>query len=398
MKFNLNAQTIFVWIVQLLILTIPLSSYISTKVLVLAFIFSLFLKPDDQDSIFKLAGKSWDVVIYITILLFGLIHSEDLETGLRVLETSLSLVGWLVIFSRIPNFSSNSHKLLISFIVGLLIACIACLSSALIAYSQSGDLNVFFYYQLTQIINSHPTYLAYYLIFSITYIVYILYYGNVRTNKKAWISILIFFFLMLVLTGGKTAYVSVLMIFSFFILKFLLEEITKEKKIVFSVILILLISLFVSNSINTFDVELSQQNDYWERLILWESAILANPNPIVGVGTGDYKDALNAYYQSHGMEEFAKGSFNSHNQFIQVYFSNGLIGLMALIFLIGRPLYLSIRSQNTLGILLIFPFIIYGVTEVFLGRYQGVVFFALLHQIVIYQHYSVRSLFTLKEG
>jgi hypothetical protein len=34
-----------------------------------------------------------------------------------------------------------------------------------------------------------------------------------------------------------------------------------------------------------------------------------------------------------------------------------------------------------------FPFVIYGMTEVFLGRYQGVVFFVLCHQIVVGQYY-----------
>jgi O-antigen ligase len=203
---------------------------------------------------------------------------------------------------------------------------------------------------------------------------------------------------MLVLTGGRTSYVSLLMIFSFFILKYLLEERTKVKKIIFILIVTFLIALFGLSSVNSLDPEFSNQNDYWERSLLWESAIVANPNPVVGVGTGDYKTVLNQYYQSHGMVEFAKDSFNSHNQFIQIYFSNGLIGLMVLLVLMGRPLYLSVRSQNTFGILIMFPFVIYGITEVFLGRYQGVVFFAFLHQITIYQHYSTRSSFALKEG
>jgi O-antigen ligase len=392
-------RKLFYWSLFIFAFTIPISEDLSAKIIVLVFLISIILSVWRKTSIFSALGKSWDIIAYLVILILGLIHTEDIKTGIRVLETSLSLLGLLFIFSRIEDEASElNHNIIVSFMLGLLVASLICLGNAAISYNQSRDFHVFFYYQLTQVISSHPTYLAYYLIFSITYIVYMLYYGIVKPNKKVWIPILIFFFSMLILTGGKTAYVSVLMIFSFFILKYLLEDITKEKKIVFSVIVILLISLFVFSSINSFDIEFSQQNDYWERSLLWESAILANPNPIVGVGTGDYKTALNAYYQSHGMVEFAKGSFNSHNQFIQVYFSNGLIGLMALVFLVGRPLYLSVRSQNTLGILLIFPFIIYGVTEVFLGRYQGVVFFALLHQIVIYQHYSTRSSFTLKEG
>ena len=198
---------------------------------------------------------------------------------------------------------------------------------------------------------------------------------------------------MLILVGGSTSYVSLLLIFSFFLLKYFLDPQPGAKLKVTIVIILLLVSLFVVHSL-----KVTYKDNYWERSVLWNSAIKANPNPLIGVGTGDYKTVLNDYYLSHNLEEFAKESYNSHNQFIQFYFSNGIIGLIILVIMIGRPLYLSVRSQNALGILLMFPFIIYGVTEVFLGRYQGVVFFALLHQIVIYQYYSLKSQFSLKAG
>ncbi|MDZ7646840.1 MAG: O-antigen ligase family protein [Cytophagales bacterium] len=55
------------------------------------------------------------------------------------------------------------------------------------------------------------------------------------------------------------------------------------------------------------------------RVTLWDAAIRANPNPLFGVGTGDYKAILNQYYQSQGMALFVEESYNSHNQFIQLY-------------------------------------------------------------------------------
>jgi len=150
--------------------------------------------------------------------------------------------------------------------------------------------------------------------------------------------------------------------------------------------------MFVFNTIN-----LKEKNDYWERLVLWESALKATPDMIWGVGTGDYKNVLNEYYVSHDLSKFADSSFNSHNQFIEVLFSNGLIGVVSLLLLVGRPLYLSVRNQNVLASLTFFPFIIYGMTEVFLGRYQGVVFFALLHQSFVTYYLSHKPSFSLKD-
>ncbi|MFM7854814.1 MAG: O-antigen ligase family protein, partial [Flammeovirgaceae bacterium] len=131
------------------------------------------------------------------------------------------------------------------------------------------------------------------------------------------------------------------------------------------------------------------------RVDLWESAISASTNPLIGVGTGDYNLVLNEYYRAHSMSLFAEGNFNSHNQFVQVYFSNGIVGLFALLVILLRPLYLSVRNQNLLGILLYFPFVIYGVTEVFLGRYQGVVFLSFVHQMLISNNMAAKPVVSL---
>jgi len=153
----------------------------------------------------------------------------------------------------------------------------------------------------------------------------------------------------------------------------------------FSTSALLLICMLL---INYFDFNsafglLTNNNDYWERLTLWKSGLLANTNFLFGVGTGDYKAALNNHFLSQGLTQYAKESFNAHNQFIHSFLSNGMLGVLSLLLLLGRPLYLSVKYQNVLGIMTFFSFFIYGVTEVFLGRYQGVVFFALLNQVFV---------------
>jgi O-antigen ligase len=388
-------KKVFYWSILIFTFSIPISSFISTKLLVVVLVLSLIVAVPTKASISGSLRKSWDIILYLLVLVMGLINSIDLETGFRVLETSFSLLALLIILNRIDVYERIVHKIFLSFMVGVLTACIICLVAALIKYNETGSGQVFFYYQLTEVIRSHPTYLAYYLIASITYLIYFTYYDIEKARKAVWIPVSIFFFLMLMLTGGRTSYISLLMVFSFFILKFILEEGTKEKKTVFLLVVILLVSLLGISSINYFRKEFSGQNDYWERISLWKSAIDANPNILIGVGTGDYKTVLNAYYQSHQLAKFAIDSVNSHNQFIQIYFSNGLLGLVSLLILMGRPLYLSTRIQNTLGILLMFPFLTYGITEVFLGRYQGVVFFALIHQLIIHQQYTTKPSISL---
>ncbi len=391
-------RNVFLWAFRAFVFTIPLYPAVSVKLLLVTFFLSFF---GDRTEIRlgQALAKSWEVVLYFVVLALGVLYSENWAGGLSVLETSFGLLALVFIFGRgsHKSFELEVKILLYALFLGLLTACVICLVTASYNFGARGDLNSFFHYELTDVINSHPTYLAYYLISSITYGIYLMYNEPGQKVNLLFGMMVIFFFMMMLLTGGRTAFVSLLLVLSFFILKYLLDTSTRTKRFTISIVCVMIIGLFGFHSMSYLDGSIEFKNDYWERLVLWESAIDANPSPIFGVGTGDYKDALNEYYQSHNMSAFARESFNSHNQFIQLYFSNGITGLLAIVFLIGRPLYLSFRNQNALGILLIFPFLIYGVTEVFLGRYQGVVFFGFLHQIVISQYYALKQPLSLKE-
>jgi len=376
--------------------TVPISPSISVKLLLVSMLLSFFTYRAEMSFSF-FSKRTWDIIFYFFVIGFGIFYSENWKNGFSVLETSFSLIGVCFIFLQFEANEVDLKKVVYAFIFGVLIACVICLGNAGLGYVNSGDIQVFSYYQLTNVIDSHPTYLAYYLIASITYGMYLIFYKIEEVSNIIMIPLIIFFFIVLMLTGGRTAYISLLLVLAFFILKFLIDDIRFRKTNAFILIVFLLVGLLGLSSLDYFNNEINVSNDYWERSQLWHSAINANPSPFFGVGTGDYKMVLNDYYLSHNLEEFAKGSYNSHNQFIQLYFTNGIVGLLILVIMIARPLYLSVKSQNALGILLMFPFIIYGVTEVFLGRYQGVVFFAILHQMVIYQHYSNTSAFALKQ-
>ncbi|MFM9839148.1 MAG: O-antigen ligase family protein [Cyclobacteriaceae bacterium] len=197
------------------------------------------------------------------------------------------------------------------------------------------------------------------------------------------------------LTGGRTSFISLILIFSFFILRFFLEDRGNVQKLTFGFIVTMTICMFATSAYEK-DSRALILNDSWDRYDLWESAISANTNILFGVGTGDYKSVLNEYFRSHNMGKYAVDSLNAHNQFIQTYLSNGLLGLVAIIILLGRPLLLSFLRGNTLGILVFFPFVLYGMTEVFLGRYQGVVFFAFLHQVFMAHLESSKPTINLK--
>jgi O-antigen ligase len=380
-------KTLHWWLTCACVFLIPLTQYIGVRLLVVTAVVSLFAKFNFR----TLPQRGWDIWLYLGVLALGLLYSDDTSAGLRTLETSLSLLALPIIFNALDSDKNKIRLVYYSFVFGLLAASFICVGSAFYEYRQTGNPDLLFFEQLTDVLSYQPTYLAYYLILSIGFTLYALFYHQSKLRAYMLMVIVLFSFMVLMLSGGRTAFISVLLIFSFFILKYLLEERTAHKNLVFALVAFMTLSLFVVNSIEYWNVMWPQQSDYWERNDLWESAIKANPDPILGVGTGDDRQMLNQYYKAHGLEQFAANNYNAHNQFLQTYLTNGLLGLLAMLIMVGRPLYFALRSGDTQGILIYFPFLIYGMTEVFLGRYQGVVFFGLVHQLLIARYYIVKE-------
>lgn len=398
MSVNLR-QNILWWILNIFAFSIPLSSFVSVRLLVLASVFGLFAG-NTRQLFLRLSRNAWDLILFIATLLFGLSYTINVDTGIRVLETSYSLLALPLIFAfKTPMDKSKIYRLFLMYVLGLAIGCLLMLGISFLKYVESLNLSEFTYYNLTDSLGFQPTYYAYYLILGISGFLYGTYYEWVKAPLGLILTVLTFFYLTLILSGGVTALIGLIFILAFFILKYLLDKRTTRKSVVFffsSVMLFLVLGLSYYDSLGAGP---DFRTDYWERGILWRMAIDANLSPIFGVGTGDYREVLNDYFVQHDMRAFANESLNSHNQYIQTYFSNGLIGLVSLLVLLLRPFYFSYRDQNPLGILFIFPFIIYGVTEVFLGRYQGVVLFVFVHQFIMLMHQEQqRNKFTLNDS
>ncbi len=386
------------WPFLLFVFLVPLNQYLSSALLVVLALAALAV-PGRLRLAINVVRRSWDLLLYLLVIVFGVFNSDDQEPGLRTLETSLSLLAMPIVVHRMGKFSSERlQKLFLSLTAGLLVASVICLAFAVVSYQRKGSLEVFFFYNLTDIIGSHPTYLAYYLIAAITFGLYVLHEETVPVSRL-WIMLAIMvLFGMMLLTAGITAFVSMLFVLAYFLLRFLLEVKTKVRIKGLVVVLAMVAGLFTFNELRYVDPSGFVADDSWERLGLWESALRARPFSFFGVGSGDYQAVLNEYYETHGMPAYAASNLNAHNQFIESYVAHGILGLACLLIMLVRPIRLSVKSGNVLGTLIFFPFLIYGMTEVFLGRYQGVVFFAILSQCFVAFFQVLKPSFVLRRA
>ncbi len=109
---------------------------------------------------------------------------------------------------------------------------------------------------------------------------------------------------------------------------------------------------------------------------------------MTGIGIGNVQPALNDLYEKRGKEELKKMEYNTHNQYAQVWISNGLPGIIMLILMLGVPLYYSFKSKEYAYQTFLIIMAICFLTENVLARQHGVIFYAFFNSLFAFHLFS----------
>lgn len=102
---------------------------------------------------------------------------------------------------------------------------------------------------------------------------------------------------------------------------------------------------------------------------------------LLGTGAGNQRVALEVCYKGLDTPVYSTAEFNTHNQYLDLWLSFGLIGLVAVVAIYWLPLRLALRSGEALYLGFILLFVICCVTENLLARQMGVVFYAVFNSL-----------------
>ncbi|WP_323017831.1 O-antigen ligase family protein [Castellaniella sp.] len=127
-------------------------------------------------------------------------------------------------------------------------------------------------------------------------------------------------------------------------------------------------------------------NNVGARLEAWKAALISIPDrPLLGWEHADYQAQLQTLIQAGQVDPFVETLSNTHNQFIEIWLHQGTLGLMAfLALLIASFWYFAQRLRHAdatvrilacCGASLPAGFAAFGLTQVILGRNNGVMFF-----------------------
>jgi O-antigen ligase len=122
-----------------------------------------------------------------------------------------------------------------------------------------------------------------------------------------------------------------------------------------------------------------------DRIITWKTALkIIRENFILGVGIGDVRAELVKEYSVIKAENHVNQRLNAHNQFIEIFLENGIIGFALFTGIFSWMIYLAVCGRNLLYGLFIIMMFVFFMFETVLYRLAGVAFFSIFAFLLIH--------------
>ena len=170
----------------------------------------------------------------------------------------------------------------------------------------------------------------------------------------------------------------------------------KRFKIVFTSIVLILITFSISNprikniykNIITegFSFHNEDTNSLSMRLMTWHSSLIViSNNPVLGVGIGDAYNSLKEVYASKRYVKPYKEELNAHNQYLQIYIEVGVLGTILYLLTIFRLNKIRFKDYQISHFNLVFIsiIIINSFFESILNHYSGIVFYSFFYSFFV---------------
>lgn len=355
------------------------------------------------------------VLLYI-LMAVSILWSQDVEATSRAISKVLPIIVFPLCFMVMPNFSLvQKQKIIYFYSFGILCFTLFYLIRAVVKFFQSGDNSVFFYHELvTEDVNA----------IHVSVYVALAFFGfySKRTRRlfdKMAMFILALFILLL---SSKNIILVFILLFLFY--EFFYFRARQKIKLVTVLMLIILASTVVfsskirdrfliefqanqkEGSVNSdfsagtvYNVSINQawskekfqQNEYFAgtafrvyqarifKEMLQEDNVFLQGYGLNASGFRIEQKGIehNVFLGSEKHEGYQKKNF--HNQYIQIFAETGIVGFLILLIIVILNLIKSIKTKDFIHFCFAVLMMSLFLTESFLARQRGVVFFSIMY-------------------
>ena len=398
----------FVVLISLVLTTIPLPYIYNSIATILFVIYCLFSIKKQEISIQK--ELFFPIAIYI-LMIVSLFWTIDFKISATALTKEISfLVLPLCFFLQPIKSSLQKNKILNYFAFGMFFYALFYVIKASLRYIITRNPEVFFYHELvTSDVNAIHVSVYFAIAFFILFIQ--------KTKSKLSIIAQITLAILLVLLSSK----NISVIFFMLLLSHQVVIILRKRKIKF-IYLILIVTVIITGFLFKIKDRFKEEID---SNFTETSQIAIDPEFVRDVSVRDaiYKDKFNSnnyfggtalrVYQARIFSEmlhedkiFATGYglnaaqskiiekrkehnlhygydfFNFHNQYIQFFAELGVVGLLLLLIMVAVNLKNAINNKDFIHFSFAILMISLFLTESFLSRQRGIVFFVMMYCVL----------------
>ena len=326
---------------------------------------------------------------YLIHIVSSLVSSNTFEARFD-LEVKFSFLLLPIIFGFQKQQSKEDFiNILRTFVHATTLSTIVLLLINIGRYFHSG--RFLFYNDYSNML--HPSYLSMYLIFNLIVIVYLF----IQKKEKPIYLIIstLISFLTLFIAESKAGQLSALIVIIFLGFK-LIPSKFKNIAILSSLILIFTFgyiakdskrfSFFVKNiehysQIKAHPEKIKESTAL--RILAWSASIdVIKSNPVLGVGSGDIKDELSKVYAERSYNKPLEMHMNSHNQYLETFVGQGILGFTVLLLMFLLPLF-YIHNDTILVQGFILLILLSILVESMLNTQAGVIFIAFFYSFLL---------------
>lgn len=397
------SKKLFVFLVSAVLITLPLGYAYNSIALILFVLYSVLAAKKDDIHLDK--ALLLPIALYLLMAL-SLLWSIDVGSSLKALSKEASLLFIpLALFLNRRYIRMGKKYILKNFSIAMVFAGIFLLARACYRYMQSGNIDVFFYHELATV-QVNAIYIS--ALFSIP-----MFYFLTVKRKHTWNYLaFIFMFSLIFLLASKTVIVIDVLLTAIYVLFF--SRMPKKARVTVFLIFLAsagamgyyskvkdrLIAEFtteaqMANGVNNLTLKDAWQkeqftaNDYFNgsafrvyqfRIfteMLEEDAIAltgyglnASPQKVFNKGVEHNVNSEGSY--GYGIQNF-------HNQYVETFADLGIFGFILLLIMLGVNLKNGLKNKDFIHIAFAILMIALLLTESFLWRQRGVVFFTVLY-------------------
>lgn len=333
--------------------------------------------------------KSSSLIFYASIvfILLNFITQyliEDNLSSARLWKLQSFALVFLAIYFGPTITEQVLKRLKIYFIVSVVVCSLIGLIKVLLLYN-AGIVSSFSYINYAVELGVLTTYFAILVCLAVAFLIECLIKTNNSLNKIVVSFSLIFLLLVLSLLSVRMAWLTILLVGTFQIIRFRLSF-KKIFLLIGTVLLVLVVSFFTTQqSVLQRISETTEQrddiaiSDAENRLTLWQCGweqYQANASLFFGIGHERYQEYLNECYQEKQLFHAYHQSYNVHNQYIQSLLNTGVLGFVVFVFFLVYSFVKSLQYRvYDLSIILI-SFALFFITESFFEKTLGIIMYA----------------------